>query len=216
MTDPTPQPPAPQRRRGMGSWRSMIWSSLIVVGIVLVWVAMVARPDQLPERTVDARQQTMTTQRELGRDLVEAVDLPQEWNATHAQVRDEGEDRVWHVTYSTPQGKHLSLDQRIVAAEGERAGIEPWIDLKTGEAQEEGTLEADGRTWQLMLRPDPERRSAVLADAPDNTAVVVSGDAPEEELRALVEALRFEGVPASGSEGSSAPAPAGEGSPSAG
>ncbi|WP_374928961.1 DUF4245 domain-containing protein [Kytococcus sedentarius] len=209
MTDPTPQQPAPQRRRGMGSWRSMFWSTVIVVGIVLIWVAMVARPDQLPERSVDAAGQTVATQRETRRDLVEAVDLPAEWNATHAELRDEGRDKVWHVTYSTPQGKHLSLDQRIVDDEGERGGIDAWVGVKTGEAEDAGTLETDGRTWDLRLRPDPERRSAVLTEAPDDTAVVVSGDAPEDELRTLVEALRFDGAPEQDADGSSAPASAG-------
>ncbi|WP_462417062.1 DUF4245 domain-containing protein [Kytococcus sp. Marseille-QA3725] len=202
MTDPAVQPAPPPRRRGMGSWRSMIWSSLIVVGIVLVWWAMVAMPDSLPERTVDAQQQTMTTQRETGRDIVEAKDLPEGWNATHAQLSEDGRDRVWHVTYSTPEGKHLSLDQRLVGEEGKRADIAPWVETKAGTSEKDGTLEAAGHRWDLTLRPDPERRGAVLTDAPDDSAVVVSGDASEEELRTLVESLEFDGAPAQ----SSAPA----------
>ncbi len=210
MTDPAAQQPAPQRRRGMGSWRSMIWSSLIVLGIVLVWYAMVAMPDELPERSVDAQQQAVSTQRELQRDLAQAEGLAPEWNATHAQLRKEGDDHIWHVTYSTPAGKHLSLDQRIVGEGASRAGIEPWVKTITGDAEQSGSLQADGRTWTTGLRPDPERRSAVLLEAPDDTVAVVSGDAPEEELRTLVEALRFDGVEkqASGAASPSEPAPA--------
>ncbi|WP_180802193.1 DUF4245 domain-containing protein [Kytococcus schroeteri] len=195
MTDPAVQPSPPPRRRGMGSWRSMLWSSLIVVAIVLVWWAMVAMPDRVPERTVDVRQQTATTERETGRDIVEAVGLSGEWRATHAQLRTDGTDKTWHVTFSTPQGRHLSLDQRLLGPEGERAGLVPWAEGKTGTGEYQGEIEADGRTWRTTLRPDPERRGAVLLDAPDDSAVVVSGDASEDELRALVEALRFDGAP---------------------
>ena len=49
----------------------------------------------------------------------------------------------------------------------------------------------------------------LLGENLHDTAVVVSGDAPEDELRTLVEALRFDGAPEQDADDSSAPASAG-------
>lgn len=216
MTEPTPPPatdpaaenveagaqpsgeaaPAPRPRRG-GNWKSMLWSTLIVTAIVLVWYVMAAMPDSVPDRTVDADVQAEVAERETGRDVAQAVGLGEGWGASHTSLSPDGADRVWHVTYRTPEGKHLSIDQRILSADSDgqksdgKAGIGPWVDSVAGTSEATGEVEIGGRTWETRLRPDPDRRSAVLAEAPDRSAVVVSGDASEAELRELVGALEL-------------------------
>lgn len=178
-----PEGPAP-RRRGMGTARNMVISMLCVLAFVLVWLALVPRPNAITQPPVDVDSVAQQVHRETGWDVLEPKGLPPEWRATSVRfVRGADDLQTWHAGYQSPTGDYVSVDQT-------RGASAKWLRFETGYATRVGSLNAAGAVWQKWSKEQTVRRSLVLPGASaKDLSTVVSGTASFAELAHFVEAL---------------------------
>jgi hypothetical protein len=170
-----------RRRRSLNTTsRDMVLSMAVIVGLILVFLLLVPRPNKIPERTLDVPAAARNATAELGFSPADPS-LPEGWTARTADVQ-RGTDNLptWHLTYTSPSGFYVGVQQTANATAD-------WEDRQVTDGAERGNTWVAGKTWVVRSRTDRGITSWVLREPPLTT--VVTGTAPERELSLFATAV---------------------------
>jgi Protein of unknown function (DUF4245) len=159
----------------------MLRSMLVIVGIVVVLLLLVPRPNRIPQRTLDVPSAASAAAAELGFAPSVPVGLPEGWTPVAADVqRGTGDTPTWHLSYLTPSGTYAGVQQA--------AKPDPkWESRQVTDGAEQGVHTVAGKDWIVRSRTDRGITSWVLR-SPERTTIV-TGTAPEAELDAFATAV---------------------------
>ncbi|MBB2894361.1 DUF4245 family protein [Flexivirga oryzae] len=189
-TDRPSPPPAPgadqppTRRRGLGSVRSMVISTVIVVLAVIGWWAFVPRSDQPAAPVADIA----GIAREVGIaqhwDPAVADGLPKGWQPVNVRlVTAEHLPPTWQAGYDVSGGKYI----RVLQTEDTS---DDWVNTQTGDGAAQGTVTIDGVKWAKTERSDGGERSLVRSTPLGGLATVVDGTGDWSQLTRFAKALK--------------------------
>ena len=178
---------APQGRpkRGMGTLKNMVISMVVVLAFVVVWIAMVPRPNAITQPPVDVTSVAQQVRAETHWPILQPRGLPAGWRATSVRfVRSTDGLMTWHAGYQSPDGNYVAVEQT-------RGATQTWVEAQTNRGRAEGTLEAGGTTWTKIDRKDKVQFSLVSRGrSAQDLTTIVTGTAPYAELAAFAEKLQ--------------------------
>ncbi len=201
-SQPTPQLTQSQVKRLKQPMIAMLFTVLLTAGAVAAFMAMNPEPDTTYQRDEDVAEAARGAADVAGYAPI-APGLAEGWTANYArwEVRPEQGVPVWEAGYVTPSDAFVGFAQTDEANP-------TWLTAETDGAPISGTVEVDDVEFES--REGEDRQYYVLEaeqNPVDETTVVVSGDATEEEFAfALEEILAAlgqspaDGSPAEGSE----------------
>jgi hypothetical protein len=151
----------------------MVISMAVIVGIVVVLLLLVPRPNQIPERSLDVPAAASGARSELGFAPADPS-LPNGWTATVADVQHDTDDLpTWHLTYTTPSGHYAGVQQAKNATAA-------WESRQVTDGREQGTETIGSHSWIIRSRTDRGVTSLVLRGPVITT--VVTGTATSAEI----------------------------------
>jgi hypothetical protein len=171
-----------RRRRSLNTTsRDMLLSMAVIVGLALVFVLLVPRPNRIPERTLDVTAAARASASELGFSPANPTGLPAGWTARAADVQ-RGTDQLptWHLSYTTPSGRYAGVQQTADATAG-------WESRQVTDGREQGNRQIGGQSWIVRSRTDRGITSLVLRAPPITT--VVTGTATPAEIAQFAAAV---------------------------
>lgn len=174
----------PQRRRGMGSARSMIISMVLVALAVLAWWAFVPRAEQTTQPTVDVA----GIAREVGRakhwDPAIAQGLPKGWQPVNVRlVSVDKQPDTWQAGYDAPGGCYARAVQT-------QDGTSDWVAAQTDQSTRTGSVTLAGVRWTQLTRADGGERSLVRSRPLAGLSTVVTGTCDWGRLHRFAESLQ--------------------------
>ncbi len=156
------------------------------LGIVLLLVAVVVRPDQSVDRTVDYQQ--IAADAGVPGVTLAAPDLPKGFSANRADFQDKTADgvRVWTVGLVTPDRQYLGLQQGIRANDS-------WVANQLDQKPATGDRTIDGTKWTVYDRRDEGKDAgnhaySLVTTFGENT-VVLSGTADDSSFTTVATAV---------------------------
>lgn len=141
---------------------------VVVVGVALVIVALVPRPNAQPIRSVDVAAAARAAAARLGFDPAVPQGLPSGWVVTEAGVRRSADDGIitWHIGYVTPDGHNASVEQA--------ARVTPqWISIMDSGGLPRPSVQVDGTPWVQHYK-DVRDVTALIHSGPDRTTMITS------------------------------------------
>jgi hypothetical protein len=170
-----------RRRRSLRTTpRDMLLSMAVIVGLIVIFLLLVPRPNSIPQRTLDVPAAARNATAELGFSPANPS-LPAGWTARTADVqRGTDELPTWHLTYTSPSGYYVGVQQAANATAD-------WEARQVTDGAEQGSTSVGGKTWVIRSRTDRGITSWVLREPPITT--VVTGTAPEPELALFATAV---------------------------
>ncbi|GMA18363.1 DUF4245 domain-containing protein [Arsenicicoccus piscis] len=173
-------PDPPKRRRGMGNLQSMVLSMLVLVGATLFFVMMVARPSEVPRRSLDAGSVATQVQSQAGWSPSQRTPLPAGWTVNVARYETQAKVPTWQVGYLAANTYY--------AVRQAKAGTAEWVDNAVDGAQAAGTQTVGGVVYDVFA-DDKGNRSLVHRGTGTTPWTVVSSNAPADQLAAFVASL---------------------------
>ena len=169
----------------MGNLRSMIISMLVVMGFVVVWVAMVPRPNAESQPPIDVTSVAQQVRAQTHWPILQPQGLPEGWKATSARfVSATGGLMTWHAGYQSPTGDYIALEQT-------QGATSEWVGAQTNRGHDEGTLQVAGVSWTKVDRKDKVQFSLVhRGSGPKDLTTIVTGTGTYDELAAFAATLR--------------------------
>jgi len=160
----------PPRGRGLrGTAFDMVASTVVVVALVALLVALVPRPNAVPIHEVDVAAAAQRAGRELGFDPALPQGLPAGWVATSADVRHSADGvTTWHVGYVTPSGNYASIEQAAWVTK-------QWEDIMDsgGTPRRPEVVTVDGTLWEQRYK-DVRDVTALIHRGKSRTTMVTS------------------------------------------
>lgn len=177
--------PEGRPKRGMGTLKNMVISMLVVLAFVVVWIAMVPRPNAITQPPVDVTSVAQQVRAETHWPILQPRGLPAGWRATSVRfVRSTDGLMTWHAGYQSPDGNYVAVEQT-------RGATQTWVEAQTNRGRAEGTVEAGGTTWTRIDRKDKVQFSLVSRGrSAQDLTTIVTGTAPYAELAAFAEKLQ--------------------------
>lgn len=162
------------------------------LGVVLILVLIVVRPDQPPTKAIDYKAAASQSQSGITTRLA-APTLPPGWNANNAQLNPVASDgHAWSVGFITPQVQYVALEQGIRVPSGWAAGF-------LGKVPSTGTTTIGGIEWQVFDRrtaKDPGNFAYALETTIADSVYLIHGTAAEDEFMTFTESLAVDIAPA--------------------
>lgn len=180
---------ASRKRRANQTVMNLVLALLASLGIVVLLVLVVVRPEQPARDPVDYIAIAAEAQSQSDVRLAAPV-LPEGWRSNDAELTAETDDSLtWSVGFVTPgssgTSSYAALDQ----------GISPqsdWLSERVDSAAVTSTLEISGREWDVYDRRDSDptgNYAYSLATTVDGTIYLVHGVADDEEFITLASAI---------------------------
>lgn len=182
---------AARRRRGNQTVRNLVLALVASLGIVLLLVLVVVRPDQPAGDPVDWSTIAAQAQPAVTEPLVDPV-LPPGWTANAALLDSEASIPTWYIGFVTPGGGETGRSSEFI---GLRQGIgaDPsWLSEQVDGAAVDGTVEIDGIEWEVYDRreaDDPGNVAYALSTTLDDSTVLLFGTAADEDFQVLAAAV---------------------------
>lgn len=163
----------------------MLRSLLVIGAFVALLVMLVPRTSHVDRPAVDALSRARATAAQSGL----AIELPQGlgagWVPTVATYLPGTQDvptftMVWH----TPSGGDIAVKQAATVTPG-------WVKRSVNDGERAGSVALGGRTFERYAAQSGAQISYLVRGAgPRDLTIVVTGTAPEDEIKALTAALR--------------------------
>ena len=189
----TPQETADRRaaasakRRGNQTIFNLIIATVASLGVVLLLVIVVVRPDPGPVESIDVASIAADAQAGAEASLVVPV-LPETWSANAARFGEVAEVPTWYIGYVTPETQFIALNQGIGANV-------TWLAEVVDDLEATGAATLDGIDWTLYEnrgdRDAGNHAYAMSADIGDST-IVLHGTASDAEFQAVALAVAAE------------------------
>lgn len=186
-----------RKHRAKQTTANLVWALAASLGVVLVLVLIVVRPDMPATAPIDYATIAGQAQSNLEQELVTPV-LPDGWTANRAELqRDPGGSLTWYIGFLTPGGEFIALEQGVGVEGGAGVGS-GWLTTLLGSAQPTGTERIAGVEWQVF-----DQREADVSDnfayslytATDESQYLLHGSASDGEFALLASAIVAE-IPA--------------------
>lgn len=189
-TEPGRGAAAPDRRRArLASYtvRNMVYSMLIVLGVVLAWWSITYSPTEQEPRAVEVGP-TASYAAEQADWPVWVPDPGEGWTPTVVWFEPLAEVPTWHISYVTPEGEYLAVHQ---AGDVTPAWTE---EVLTGASEVGETLLAGPtgeQSWSVWEAESGNAENGWLLgpDAAGGASVVVHGTAGEAEAQELLSSV---------------------------
>lgn len=183
-----PPPSSAVERANRLSVANMLRSLLPLVLISLLLVAWQAfRTDEQPVREIDPASTVRLAEQRAGYAVPAPTGLSEAYRPTSARTdagfAAEGDPVTLEIGYLTPSQEFAGF----AVSDDPRA--QPVRDVLEG-ATEEGTVDVGGQSWR---RVTTDRGETALSRESDGVVVVVTGSAPDDELRTVAAAVRPSG-----------------------
>lgn len=171
-------------RRGLGSFRSMVISTVLVVLAVLAWWAFVPRTNQPAQPVADVA----GIAREIGLakhwDPAVADGLPKGWAPVNVRlVSASGQPDTWQAGYDAPGGKYARVLQT-------KNGSTSWVRAQTSATGTVGSLVVDGVTWSKAERSGGGERSLIRSAPLGGLSTIVTGTGDWAQLQQFAKSLK--------------------------
>lgn len=157
----------------------------VIVGIVLLLLLIIPRPNQVPTRDINVDSAAVGAAGRLGFDPA-SPDLPTTWTARAAGLMAGTTDNIdtWQVTFTTPGGTYAGIQQA--------QDVTPaWESRQVTDGKEAGTETVGGVEWVVRSRLD--RGTTSLVHRGDNgITTVVTGTADPEQMNEFATAVAAE------------------------
>jgi hypothetical protein len=180
-----------RKHRANQTLRNLLWSLVASVGLMLLIVIVVVRPDQPAADPVDYAQ--VAAQAQPGIDEPLAVPaLPAQWTSNSADL-GEARDGIstWYIGFITPAGPTTPNGQFIALSQGIGANA-TWLNTLLDQHLPTGTETVDGVEWTVYDARDSDDPGnlayAMVAEAGDSTFAIY-GTADSNEFRTLAGSL---------------------------
>lgn len=177
--------PLPGDRSARYTAANMVRSLLPLVLLSLAvagWAAFQQRVD-VRVQTVDPSSTVQLAAARAGYPVLAPAGLPDDYRVTSARTdagnAEEGDAVTLEIGYLTPRGEYAGF---VVSDDPGAAAL---VDV-VRDARVEGELEIDGRTWQEVTT---QREETALVRESEGVTVLVTGTAPDEELREVAGAV---------------------------
>jgi hypothetical protein len=155
--------------------KDMLISMTVIVGIVLVLLLIVPRPNKIPERDINVASAAQGARSTLGFTPVNP-DVPAGWTprAAGLELKTTDDTDTWQVTYTTPTGTYVGIQQ---AQNPTRA----WESRQVTDGREAGTESVGGIEWINRSRTDRGTISLVNRGT-DGITTIVTGTADQAQI----------------------------------
>jgi hypothetical protein len=183
---PRPDPDAGRKRLATYTVRNMVYSTLILLGIVLVLWSMTFNPEQSQRRTPDVAQPAAFAAEQASFPVW--VPAPgRGWTPTVVWY-DVGVAEVptWHVSYVSPAGDYVAVHQAADVTDD-------WLAEVLPEARPDGTVRFEGpqgqQEWQRWSGPTDGNAEVGYLLGPEETGgstVVLHGTAEQAEFETFL------------------------------
>ncbi|MCD5315273.1 DUF4245 domain-containing protein [Kineosporia babensis] len=174
---------AEHRRKSLSTRpKDMLISMAVIVGIVLVLLLLVPRPNEIPARAINPNAAATGASDELGFTPVVPVLTP-EWTTRAAGLQLKTTDGItaWQLTYTTPSGTYVGVQQ----AENP---TKAWESRQVTDGKEDGTENIGGLEWIDRSRTDRGTTSWVHRGE-DGITTIVTGTADEAQMNLFATAV---------------------------
>lgn len=182
---------ASRKRRANQTVRNLVLALLASLGIVVLLVLVVVRPEQPAREAIDYVAIAAESQSQSDVPLAVPV-LPEGWSANNAVLQTETDQSLtWRIGFvapgspAAPGSSYVALDQGI-------APQSDWLSGRVDSASVTSTLDIGGREWDVYDRRDSDptgNYAYSLATAVDGTIYLVHGVAGDEEFITLASAI---------------------------
>ena len=165
---------------------NLVLALLASLGIVLVLVAVVVRPDQSVDRTVDY--QRIAADAKVPGVTLAAPDLPDGFTSNRADFQDKTSDgvRVWTVGLVTPDRQYIGLQQGLDANAS-------WVANQLDQKPSTGDRTIDGTKWTVYDRRDEGKDAGnhaySLVHTFGDSTIVLSGTADDSSFTTVAKAV---------------------------
>ena len=164
---------------------NLVLALVASLGIVLLLVLVVVRPDPPADEPVDFAAVASQAQPAVDVPLV-VPNLPPGWGANRAQLLNgSGDSYTWSIGFITPEPEYIALEQGIDAPSD-------FIDDLVGTFAPTGETTIDGVTWRIFDRRDSRdvgNFAYSLTSTIDGSDFVLHGSAPDDEFVVLASAV---------------------------
>ncbi len=171
---------ASRRHRSNQTVLNLVFALVACLGIVVLLVLVVVRPDQPLDDPVDWSLIAQQAQPAVDQPLVDPV-LPPGWTANAALLDSDAAIPTWYIGFITPASEFIGLRQGLEADRG-------WLTEQVDGATAEGTVDVDGIEWDVYDRrdsDDPGNLAYAMSAAIGDSTVLLFGTAPDEDFRTL-------------------------------
>ncbi|PZF56777.1 DUF4245 domain-containing protein [Curtobacterium sp. MCSS17_008] len=165
---------------------NLVLALIASLGIVLFLVAVVVRPDQTVDRTVDYQQ--IAAEADVPGVTLAAPDLPDGFSSNRADFQERTSDgvQVWTVGLVTPDRQYIGLQQGIDANDS-------WVSNQLDQKPATGDRTIDGTEWTVYDRRDEGKDAGnhaySLVSTFDRNTIVLSGTADDASFTTLAKAV---------------------------
>ncbi|GAB3607300.1 DUF4245 domain-containing protein [Conyzicola nivalis] len=170
-----------RKHRANQTLRNLVWSLVASVGLMLLIVIVVVRPDQPAREAVDFADVAEQAQPTIDEPLA-VPDVPAQWTANNA---DLGQSRdgvsTWNIGFITPSTQFIALNQGIDANP-------TWLLTLLDQQLATGTDTVDGREWTVYDNrdgDDPGNLAYAMVTESGDSTYVLYGTADTNEFRTL-------------------------------
>ncbi len=174
---------AEHRRKSLSTRpKDMLISMAVIVGIVLVLLLLVPRPNEIPTRAINPQAAATGSAAQLGFTPAVPVLTP-DWTVRAAglQLKTTDDTTAWQLTYTTPSGTYAGVQQ----AENP---TKAWESRQVTDGKEDGTETIGGLEWVVRSRLDRGTTSLVHR-GDDGITTVVTGTANEADMTLFTTAV---------------------------
>lgn len=165
---------------------NLVLALIASLGIVLFLVAVVVRPDQTVDRSVDYQQ--VAAGADVPGATLAAPDLPDGFASNRADFQDKTSDgvRVWTVGLVTPDRQYIGLQQGLDANAS-------WVANQLDQKPSTGGRTIDGTKWTVYDRRDEGKDAGnhaySLVHTFGDSTIVLSGTADDSSFTTVAKAV---------------------------
>ena len=177
-----------RKHRANQTLRNLLWSLAASVGLMLLIVIVVVRPDQPAREPVDYAEVASQAQPGVDEPLAVPV-LPPEWDANSADLGTTKDGiSTWYIGFITPSEEFVALSQGIEANP-------TWLLTLLDQHQPTGVETIDGIEWTVYDNrdgDDPGNLAYAMVTAAGDSTFAIYGTADSNEFRTFAGSLSSE------------------------
>lgn len=170
-----------RRHRSNQTTLNLVAALIVCLGVVLITVLVVVRPDPAPREPVDFAAVAAAAQPTLDAALI-TPELPDGWNSNSARLERTAGVASWYIGFITPEEQFIALRQGIDADD-------TWLAVQLGSARATGAITVDGVAWDLYdnrnARGDAGNLAYAMTTVHSDSTIVLFGTATDPEFETL-------------------------------
>ncbi len=177
-----------RRHRTNQTTLNLVAALVVSLGVVLLMVFVVVRPDPAPREPLDYAAIAADAQPTIDEPLI-SPSLPEGWSANAAEMQTQGGVTSWYIGLITPEVQFIGMRQGIDANQ-------TWLANQLKFSLPEAEVTVGGVDWMVYdnrdARDDPGNLAYVMTAERGQSTVVLFGTAADEEFETLAASVSAE------------------------